>query len=147
MNSNQRKDATLGMPHGTAINRLRKNILFHLLVRLKENICFKCGIQIETVAELSIEHKLPWEGKSVELFWDLNNIAFSHLRCNRPHTYLGGVTKRLIGPQGTAWCNGHKQFLPIDRFYKKESHWNGLQVNCKQCHDIKRGRKDSGVIA
>lgn len=75
-NSNQRKDATLGMPHGTANSRLRKNVLFSLLQKLGEDICFKCGRKIEKVEELSIEHKLPWEGRSADLFWDLSNIAF-----------------------------------------------------------------------
>src|SRR5271170_1579899 len=83
---NEKKTQTLGMPFGTACGRLRKNILFHLLTRLKENICFKCGLTIEKVEDLSIEHKLPWEGRSADLFWSLDNIAFSHLHCNRPHT-------------------------------------------------------------
>jgi hypothetical protein len=81
----QRVVAQLGMPPGTAAGRLRKIILFHLLCRLEENICFKCAKEIVTVDELSIEHKEPWEGRSAELFWDLNNIAFSHLRCNTIH--------------------------------------------------------------
>lgn len=83
--SNEKKSATLGMPHGTACNRLRKNILFHLLKKLNENICFKCEIAIESVDDLSIEHKKPWEGRDPSLFWDIENIAFSHLHCNRPH--------------------------------------------------------------
>lgn len=84
-NSNVGKSRTLGMPHGTACNKLRKQILFHLLIKLGENKCFKCSEIIEKVADLSIEHKQPWEGISADLFWDLNNIAFSHLHCNRPH--------------------------------------------------------------
>lgn len=84
------KSNFLGMPHGTAANRLRKLILFDLLKRHNENLCFKCGELIETAEELSIEHKQAWENVSVELFWDLDNIAFSHLTCNRPHTYRVG---------------------------------------------------------
>lgn len=83
--SNVGKSLTLGMPFGTACNRLRKNVLFRLLKKLSENVCFKCGQLIDIVDDLSIEHKLPWEGRSAELFWDLENIAFSHLHCNRPH--------------------------------------------------------------
>ena len=75
-----RKSAFLGMPHGTACNRLRKMVLFNLLQRHGENICFKCSETIEHADDLSIEHKEPWEGVSVELFWSLENIAFSHLR-------------------------------------------------------------------
>lgn len=82
--SNEKKSATLGMPHGTASNRLRKNILFHLLQKLNEAVCFKCQQAIVSVEDLSIEHKKPWEGISAELFWDIENIAFSHLHCNKP---------------------------------------------------------------
>jgi hypothetical protein len=64
-----RKSAFLGMPHGTAANRLRKMVMFSLLERHGENVCFKCSEKIETAEQLSIEHKLPWEGVSVELFW------------------------------------------------------------------------------
>jgi hypothetical protein len=55
--SGARKSAFLGMPHGTAANRLRKMILFNLLQRHGENVCFKCSKFIETADELSIEHK------------------------------------------------------------------------------------------
>jgi hypothetical protein len=59
--------------------------LFNLLQKYAEDACFRCGEKIERIEDLSIEHKKPWEGISVELFWDLDNIAFSHLRCNLPH--------------------------------------------------------------
>src|SRR5579864_1616417 len=72
----------LGMPRGTAANRLRKLVLFDLLIRHKENVCYRCKQQIQKAEELSIEHKRPWENVDVKLFWDLTNIAFSHLSCN-----------------------------------------------------------------
>jgi hypothetical protein len=132
MNSNQRKDITLGMPHGTANGRLRKNILFYLLKKYNENVCFKCSEKIEDVDDLSIEHKKPWEGISADLFWDLQNVAFSHLHCNRPDRPSGrGITMRKIGPQGTSWCIGHQVFEPIENFWKDKAQWNGLQQYCK----------------
>jgi 5-methylcytosine-specific restriction endonuclease McrA len=88
--SNNSKAVTLGMPHGTACGKLRKNILFHLLKKHGENQCYRCTEPIELVDELSIEHKKPWEGISADLFWDLENVAFSHMRCNRPHRNNGG---------------------------------------------------------
>lgn len=90
------------MPFGTASGRLRKMILFELLKRHDENVCYRCALKIEKLEDLSIEHKQPWEGRSVELFWDLSNIAFSHLRCNygdrnrkktqchKGHTFISG---------------------------------------------------------
>lgn len=141
MSNNLKKEATLGMSFGKVAQRLRKNILFHLVVKLKENFCFKCGLEISKVEELSIEHKLPWEGRSDKLFWDLDNIAFSHLKCNRPHVH-GGGRKRIVPPEGTVWCSGHKIFLSVNMFYKKVSTPTGYQVNCRECYDIKRGRKE-----
>lgn len=84
MDSNIKKAAQLGMPHGTASNRLRKMIIFSLLKKLNENYCHQCGGEIESVKELSIEHKIPWldSANPKELFFDLDNIGFSHLSCN-----------------------------------------------------------------
>jgi len=131
-NSNENKAKTLGMPYGTATNRLRKNILFHFLIRLKENMCHVCGKEIKTTDELSIEHKKPWEGISADLFWDLENIAFSHLFCNRPHRPhdIGGWNKKKA-PEGMAWCIGHQVFEPVENFWKNASFWNGLEKYCK----------------
>ncbi len=132
--SGARKSAFLGMPHGTAAARLRKMILFDLLQRHGENICFRCSERIETVSELSVEHKQPWEGISVELFWSLDNIAFSHLRCNVPHRYAGGgARRRKVGPEGTAWCRRCKAFLAVEWFSRHQGRWNGLQAWCDDC--------------
>ena len=72
------------MPHGTASNRLRKSIMFSLIKQCGFDICYRCKEVIETEKELSIEHKTPWldSENPKELFFDLGNISFSHLRCN-----------------------------------------------------------------
>jgi hypothetical protein len=142
--SNARKTAFLGMPHGTACNRLRKMILFNLLLRRGENVCFKCSQTIETADELSVEHKQPWEGISVELFWDVDNIAFSHLRCNTNHRRKGGrADMRKVGPEGTAWCRNCKTFLSEFAFGRHSSRWNGLQPWCKDCYERRRRQSDA----
>lgn len=81
---NNKKNEQLGMPLGTASAKLRKSILFHLLKESGKNICFQCGKEIKCEEELSIEHKTPWLDSSnpKELFFSLDNIAFSHLKCN-----------------------------------------------------------------
>lgn len=82
--SNETKSKALGMSHGTAANRLRKNILFSFVCRLDLNMCHQCRTEILSVEELSIEHKEPWlrADDPVKSFFDLDNIAFSHLSCN-----------------------------------------------------------------
>lgn len=84
MNAKQQKDHQLGMSHGSACNRLRKQIMFDLVKRCGLDDCYQCSKKIETVEELSIEHKTPWlhSDDPVDLFFDLDNIAFSHLKCN-----------------------------------------------------------------
>ena len=82
--SNSEKSKALGMSHGTAANRLRKMILFSLVCKLGLDICYQCGKKILLVDDLSIEHKEPWlrADDPAESFFDLDNVAFSHLSCN-----------------------------------------------------------------
>lgn len=80
--TNSRKTIQLGMPFGTACAKLRKLVLFDLLKRYNENVCYRCKEIIDNADDLSIEHKKPWLDNDVNLFWDMDNISFSHLRCN-----------------------------------------------------------------
>lgn len=124
------KTTFLGMPIGTASNRLWRNVLHHLLVTYVENDCHVCKEAILTPEELSLEHKEPWEGRvnGVELFWDLDNIAFSHRNCNKQHN-----RNRKIGQDGTSWCYECRGFLPNESFTSDKAHWNGKESSCRQC--------------
>jgi len=84
MGHNKKKAEQLGMPHGTAQGRLRKQILFALVQYTKLDICFRCHGIIKKIENLSIEHKVPWLDSEdpVGLFFDMDNIAFSHTTCN-----------------------------------------------------------------
>jgi len=57
--------------------------MFSLAQECGKDTCFRCGQKIESVEEFSIEHKISWLDTSPHLFWDLSNIAYSHLSCNR----------------------------------------------------------------
>lgn len=83
-NSNQKKTGQLGMPIGTASAKLRKQLLFGLVQETGRDVCFQCGEKIEEIENFSIEHKVPYLDSEdpVGLFFDPNNIAFSHLKCN-----------------------------------------------------------------
>lgn len=84
MKANERKTQLLGESLGKATNQLRKGLLFELAKRLELLTCHQCGTPITSVAEFSIEHKLPWMSAENPrgAFFDIENIAFSHLRCN-----------------------------------------------------------------
>ncbi len=95
---NQIKNRLLGQSHGAASNRLRKMLLWQLVVETSKDVCFRCGQQIKDIDDLSIEHKEPWQGADdpKAVFFDLENIAFSHLSCNsgaanreRTHCFAG----------------------------------------------------------
>lgn len=83
-NSNRKKAEQLGVPFGTANGRLKKKILFHLVVACGRDTCYRCKKKITSKDDLSIEHKTPWidSEKPVDLFFDIDNIAFSHMSCN-----------------------------------------------------------------
>jgi len=79
-----KKKEQLKIDPSTAAARLRKELLFKYVKKAGDNYCFQCGAEIENVDELSIEHKVPWLDSEdpIELFFNLGNIAFSHLECN-----------------------------------------------------------------
>lgn len=82
--SNDKKKNQLGMSFGKANNILKKNLLFLLVQKLELDVCYRCEKKIETVEDFSVEHKINWLNSEnpIELFFDLNNIAFSHFNCN-----------------------------------------------------------------
>jgi hypothetical protein len=141
-----KKRKQLGVPIGTASHRLRKLILFSLVQELARDICYRCSSVIQDADDLGIDHKEPWLDISVERFWDLGNIAFSHTRCNIIHrrtTFgktLGANSIRKEGPPGMAWCSTHRDFLPLAGFSRNRATWNGLQYECRQCRSQRRRR-------
>lgn len=78
----------------TARHRLQRMILFDFVQKAGRDSCYQCGSLIESVEELSIEHMTPHRSDPM-LFWDLDNIAYSHLKCNFvAGTKLGSETGR-----------------------------------------------------
>ena len=140
------------MSFSTADFRLKKLMLFSLLSRLSENICFRCNLPITTPDELTLEHKQPWLDVDPSLFWDVNNISFSHPKCNstavrydttaRKNRY---ISQRFQGTTGTAWCRLHQAFLPVVSFSKNSKRWNGLQSECNECRKHNPSRKPKSV--
>lgn len=90
---NEIKSKQLGVNFSTACNQLRKSVMFSLVQKCGLNLCHRCGKEIETSHELSLDHVEDWMYKenAQELFFDVNNIAFSHKTCNY------GARQRLKG--------------------------------------------------
>lgn len=114
-----KKSKQLGIPIGKATHKLKKLILFNLVTNAKLNICYQCKLPIESDKELSIEHKIPYldSDNPVHLFFDLDNIGFSHLKCN------AGAARRK---------NGIKH--PSQESYRRGCH-------CDECKNIEKLRR------
>lgn len=79
---NMSKQEQLGMNPGTAAHRLTRDLLFAFAIDAGHK-CFRCGEDLSRET-FSIEHKVPWlhSDDPRAMFFDLNNIAFSHNLCN-----------------------------------------------------------------
>lgn len=100
-----KKQSQLGMNPSTASHRLVKDILYSLVKQTGQNTCYQCGFPM-TRETFSIEHKVPWidSDNPVELYFNLDNISFSHLSCNaaakrntRPKPVCGTVSSYSTG--------------------------------------------------
>lgn len=71
-------------PSSKAVYRLNRSLLLKYVRLAGQDKCYRCGKVIECVSDFSIDHKTPWRHapNAEELFYDLDNIAFSHLLCN-----------------------------------------------------------------
>lgn len=77
-----KKASQLGMNPGTASYRLTKDLLFDFVSKAGHR-CHQCGGELAR-DNFSIEHKEPWldSRDPSALFFDIANIAYSHLKCN-----------------------------------------------------------------
>lgn len=78
-----KKQKQLGMNPSTASHRLVKDILWKFIATSDMDRCFQCGGKM-TRENFSIEHMEAWLDSEdpVSLYFDLNNISFSHHACN-----------------------------------------------------------------
>lgn len=130
--SNEMKHDALGINFSTATQRLRKLIMWSLVQETGKDVCFRCGNQIENVDDLSIEHKAPWQSAPdpQKAFFDLNNIAFSHLRCN---SSANGNSRKTDCPYGHA--------LTEENTYRDSAG----RRSCRRCRAIEHAGWRSGI--
>jgi len=114
------------MPFGTASARLRKNIMFHLAQKCAMTTCFRCARPIESAEEMSIEHKKNWlhSSEPSKLFFDIENIAFSHRDCNiKAGSQQLGRAKSTSGYKGV--CAKRKSWRVV-LSYKKQKFYSSV---------------------
>lgn len=125
--ANEKKAAQLGMSGGKAYHKLRKKILFYYIKKAGNNICYRCEKKINDIDDFSIDHKKHWLNNNIKLFWNIRNIAFSHLKCNlksKNHSYKRDCIK------GKFWCIKCKKFKPKKDFIPSR---NYKFQYCKEC--------------
>lgn len=121
----KKKDEQLGQSYGSANNKLKKNILFKYITLAGENFCFRCGAEITSVDDFTVDHKEPWLYNDITLFWSLDNIAFSHAKCN-----IAAARSRINNSD--TCIRGHKG--------KRLRNENG-DTHCYECKNESRRRR------
>lgn len=138
-----KKIVQLGMYTSRAANKLNRSIMYHLAKKLNEHYCYRCGAEICTIKEFTVEHKTPWldSPNPVELYFDLENIAFSHFLCNsRAGRKLGGnhkkkETKDLKHGNSYAYC---KRKCRCEVCVAWKTKWNKISRDKKKSNEITR---------
>ena len=147
MNGECKKKKQLGMAQGTARNRLIKALLFDMACKLDLDWCYQCGAKIEFKDDLSIEHMTPWldSDNPIGLYFDLDNIAFSHHGCNSKASRSNTPTmKTLYGIEegdGQGHCTRCHTNKPSDEMMKSYRRVNGLDNVCKKCKKISNAKR------
>lgn len=134
-----KKKKQLGMPIGTASNRLVKSLLFEFAQKLSLTACYRCHQPIKGPDDMSIDHKVDWldSNDPISLFFDTTNVALSHKICN---SKARRVSRRIVDDRGYIRCFMCLEYLPSTYFYKNKNKPFGLSEQCKQC-DNKRPRR------
>ena len=77
--------------------------MFSLVQKLELQYCYRCNERIENYKVLSIDHIKSWLHVSTDLFWDIDNIAFSHLSCN---SATSSAATRIKHPSSSSYSAG-----------------------------------------
>lgn len=143
------KSIQLGIPFGTARNRLQRNILFNFIEQSGQNECLRCGKPMSS-KDYSIEHKIAWQGNDTALFWSLDNISFSHISCN---SAASRHPDRVEVPEGSYRCCVCKNILEVDQFPPRKKRKDITKdkrrsIPCTSCHsdrvtEWRTGKKDA----
>lgn len=101
-NTTAEKSAELGMGFCKASYLLHRMLIFQYAKLSGKDDCYRCGLPIVSLEEMSIDHKIAWQnrGNARDLFFDLENIGFSHRRCNGRARRCATKNKQASGYKG-----------------------------------------------
>lgn len=115
----------LGQGFTSARKLLLKKIVWDFIVKCDLNKCFRCGLPM-SFEDYSLEHKVAWYNSEIskDLYFDLDNISYSHAKCNREHGTKERKTLR------THCKNGHEYTAENTRIRK------GGARQCRVCESV-----------
>lgn len=111
-----------GLSSGTAVHRLYRMVLFKILCANRLNVCHRCGREIITLKDLSLDHRSAWRDAQdpKAAFFDVDDVVFSHQGCNS-----GEPRKRRTHcPKGHAYVGENLMFRK-----------DGSRI-CRTCRDL-----------
>ncbi len=110
------------MNYSTATHQLKKKLMLKLAKQCGMSYCYRCGKEIETAEDLSVDHKESWLNSEnpVKMFWDVDNLAFSHRTCNSDASHRRlenrGATKLRKKFQSRYWDRTIKKQVFVGNF-------------------------------
>ena len=93
-----------------------------LVQETKKDRCFRCDEKITNYIELSIDHMDAWLDQDNSVFWNLNNIAYSHLTCNSAKSATSSINKH---PSYNSYSSGCRcdACTMCKMMYQRYSRW------------------------
>lgn len=78
------------MSESAAKNRLNRNLLYEMARSIVPLKCYKCNQPIHSPQDLAIEHLSDWR-QFPQKYWDLDDLIFTHVDCNRRSKYISPI--------------------------------------------------------
>jgi hypothetical protein len=128
----------LGLLPTTANLRLSRSLLFNYAKRLGMGNCFRCGKEIISIEDFTLDHKQEWRHNDPRLFWDIDNIAFSHQLCNASSNRVA----RFYQARTHKKCNECKEEKDLNSFGTRIQ--RGQKRYRSFCNECRNKRKKEG---
>ena len=110
--------------------------------------CVQCGslndLEVDHIDPATKIHHGVWSWREDRRIAELAKCQVLCSKCHLKKTIAyrkeinPSAKRRKVGEPGTAWCGRCKSFLPIDRFTKNKSNWNGCDSHCRDCRSKRR---------
>ena len=127
----------LGLAYSTARSKLLNLIVFELAKECGKNVCYRCGDEISSFEDMSIDHYEEWLHKenAHDLYFDIDNVGFSHRSCNAGAARCRRILKTNSGFKGVILCEDRKRKKPYKVDILKENKYFKNVVDAAKAYD------------